>query len=107
MSYQVSAQYIDKLTLNETDTVRSVLQNVAIILMTPQMSVPLLRGLGLPRRFIDKPVPEAKAILVAEVTAAIQEYEPRAVINNISFEFDEKNPGKMIPVVEIEITNTS
>ncbi len=36
MSYTVSATDLEKLRFNETDTVNSVLQNIAVILSTPK-----------------------------------------------------------------------
>ena len=44
MSYKVTASDIGAVQLNETDTVRSVLQNIAIILSTRQGTCPLYRG---------------------------------------------------------------
>ena len=44
MSYKVTAADIGAVQLNETDTVRSVLQNIAIILSTRQGTCPLYRG---------------------------------------------------------------
>ncbi len=58
MSYKVTASDIGAVQLNETDTVRSVLQNIAIILSTRQGTCPLYRGFGLPQKFVDKPLPE-------------------------------------------------
>ena len=46
MSYKVTAADIGAVQLNETDTVRSVLQNIAIILSTRQGTCPLYRGFG-------------------------------------------------------------
>ena len=46
MSYKVTAADIGAVQLNETDTVRSVLQNIAIILSTRQGTCPLYPGFG-------------------------------------------------------------
>lgn len=105
MSYMVSSQNMDSITLNETDTVKSVLQNVAIILKTRQQSVPLCRDFGLPMQFIDKPIPVARAMLVAEIHEAIAKYEPRATVLNVTFEVDYNVPGTLIPTVEVEVTD--
>lgn len=102
MSYQVSPD-LSKVTLNESDYVRSVLQNIAIILATRQGTVPLYREFGLPMRFVDKPMPVAKTLLVAEITEALAEYEPRAKVLNVDFVVDAATPGKLIPTVEVEI----
>lgn len=103
MSYMVSSKSLNKITLNESDPVRSVLQNVAIILSTRQNSVPLYRDFGLPMQFIDKPMAVARSLMIAEIKEAITEYEPRANVINIGFLDD--SPGKMIAKVEVEITD--
>lgn len=101
MSYMVSSKNLDSITLNESDPVRSVLQNIAIILSTRQLSVPLYRSFGLPMRFIDKPAAIARPLMIAEIKDAIEEYEPRATVKNVTFEEDE--PGKITAIVEVEI----
>jgi len=103
--YKVSPYDLTQIVLNESDTVSSVLQNIAIILSTWQGSVPLYRNFGLPGNFVDKPIPVAKTLIVAEVQEAIRIFEPRAKIINITSEIDVNNPGKLIPIVEVEIIN--
>ncbi len=103
MSYKVSTRDLSNIKLNESDTVSSVMQNIAIILSTRQQTVPLYRGFGLPMQFVDKPIPVAKPMLIAEIMEAISEYEPRATVVNVTFETDESSPGRLIPTVEVEI----
>ena len=103
MSYIVSPKCLGSITLNERDTVKSVLQNIAIILSTRQQTVPLYRGFGLSGRFVDKPIPVAKSMIIAEIPEVISEYEPRAKVVNVTFEEDESTPGKLIPIVEVDI----
>jgi phage baseplate assembly protein W len=105
MAHIVTANDNKKINLAPETVVEEVLQNVAMIISTPQFTVPLDRGFGLPQRFLDKPLPVAKAILVAEVLDAIEEYEPRAEIENITFveEEQEAKAGKLIPRVEVNI----
>ena len=81
-----------------------VLQNVAIIVSTPKFSVPLDRGLGLAQRFIDKPIQVAQSILISEVLDAVEEYEPRAEVTNVTFEKGE-TPGLLVPVLEVNIVD--
>lgn len=102
MGYTVKAYGLEKINFKPETTVEEVLQNVAIILSTPKFSVPLDRGLGLAQRFIDKPIQTAQAILVSEVLDAIEEYEPRAEVENVSFIMGSR-PGALIPVVEVNI----
>ena len=103
MSYTVSERDLKQINLNEADPVAAILQNVAIILSTRQNSVPLGRDFGLPMRFIDKPIPVAEVMMVAEIEEAIEEYEPRAEVVDITFEADPKKTGRLIPTVTLEI----
>lgn len=103
MNYIISTKDLGSITLNETDTVKSVLQNIRIILSTRQFSVPLYREFGLPMQFLDKPIPVAKALLIAEIRDAITEFEPRANMLNVTVEIDENAPGKVHATVEVEI----
>ena len=105
MSFVVKGNVISKINLSPETEIEEILQNIAVLLSTPKGSVPLDRDLGLPMAFLDKPAPVAEAILVAEVNEVIPMYEPRVTVVNTTFEFDSNNPGRMIPVVEVEINN--
>lgn len=102
MAYTVKAYALEKINLAPEDTTEEVLQNVAVILSTPKFSVPLERGLGLAQRFLDKPIPAARSILISEVLEAIEEFEPRAEVENVTFELGDR-PGTLIPIVEVKI----
>ncbi|MDR1158365.1 MAG: GPW/gp25 family protein [Oscillospiraceae bacterium] len=103
MNYRVSAKDPREITLNESDPVASVLQNIAIILKTRKHSVPLYRDFGLSGQFIDKPIHIAKPMLIAELTEAIAEYEPRATVVRVTLEESQNIPGKLVVTVEVEI----
>lgn len=103
MSYIVSATDLRSVRLNESDTVNSVLQNIAVILSTPKGSVPLYRDFGLDWRFLDKPVPVAKVLMLPYVREAVDRWEPRARVVRIDFDEDPARPGRLIPTVEVEI----
>lgn len=90
-------------TLNEADTVESVLQNVALILSTIRGTVPTYREFGIDGTIIDRPLPAAKALMLTTVKEAIEEYEPRAEVLRVTFETDKLDPGRLIPTVEIDI----
>lgn len=102
MAYTVKAYALEKINLAPEDTTEEVLQNVAVILSTPKFSVPLERGLGLAQRFLYKPIPAAQSILISEVLEAIEEFEPRAEVENVTFELGDR-PGTLIPIVEVKI----
>ena len=103
MSYKVNPQRTGNIRLNESNVVESVLQNIAILLTTKQLSVPLYRHFGLPMDFLDKPINVAKNLMIAEIYDAIKIYEPRATIVGVTFAIDESQPGKLIPIVEVDI----
>lgn len=103
MSYTITPASVGGITLNESDTVRSVIQNIKIILATKQLSVPLYREFGMEMRFVDKPVPVAQSLMIAEIKDAIARWEPRAELVGVDFQYDEAAPGRLIPVVEVEI----
>lgn len=103
MSFTISASDLGKLRFNETDTVNSVIQNIAVILTTPLGTVPLYRDFGLDMSFVDKPRPVAEVLMVAPVREAIHRWEPRATVLNVIPGADPSQPGTLIPTVEVEI----
>lgn len=104
MAYIVKAYALEKINLAPETTVEEVLQNVSVIISTPKFSVPLDRGLGLAQRFLDRPIQVAQPVLISEVLDAIEAYEPRAQVENVTFELGDR-PGALIPVVEVNITD--
>lgn len=103
MIRKVSSTDLGRLRLKETDTVSSVLQNIAVILATRKGSIPFYREFGLDNSFVDKPMPVAKVLMVAPVREAVETWEPRATVLNVDFKEDPSNPGAIIPTVEVEI----
>ncbi len=97
--YKVSAAEGYSLTLGQKSELESVLQNVALLLNTKQGTVPLHREYGLPMAFVDKPINVAETIAFSEISEALEEFEPRAVLNDLWFEKNEK--GEMSVVVEV------
>jgi len=102
MSYKVTPDSEGKLILNERDVVRSVLQNVAIILGTWIGTVPLYREFGITSKYIDKPISVVKPMLHAEIREVIMKYEPRAEVVSITFE---EGVDRLKPIVEVNILN--
>jgi len=101
MSHKVSAAELNDEVLNESDYVRSVLQNISNILKTRQGTVPFFREFGLPMEFVDQPMPVAAPTLIIEVREALMRFEPRAELVDISFTSNDH--GQLFPVVEVEI----
>lgn len=103
MGYVVSALDLSELTLNEEDTVQSVLQNISVILRTGLGTAPLCREVGLPHEAVDRPIPAVKPLLTAAVREAVERFEPRAEVTAVSFSADPSQPGRLIPKVEVNI----
>lgn len=103
MTYTVDASGLTSLVLNETDTVASVLQNVAIILNTWKGEVPQFRDFGLDPEILHRPVNVAKALLRADIIDTVAKYEPRATVVDVSFNVDSLYPDRLNPVVKLEV----
>ena len=103
MSYKVNATDLTNIRFNETDTLSSVLQNIAVLLSTPKGSVPQYREFGLSATMLDKPTPVAKMMMRAEVREAIERWELRARFVSMTFEERITQPGTLWPTVEVEI----
>ena len=67
MGYKITMSEIGPISLNETDPVKSILQNVSIILRTIKGSCPMYRGFGIDATLIDRPIPAAKVIFARSV----------------------------------------
>lgn len=99
MTYRITPGSLGPLKLNETDTVSSALQNVAIILSTWEGTVPLYRDFGISPEYMHKPIPAAKALLRAEIKEKVERYEPRVSVIGVTFK--EADNG-LIPTLEVE-----
>lgn len=102
-SYKVSAAESAPLELGAADTVKSVLQAIRTIISTPKGTVPMYRDFGVDMDFLDLPTPGAEQRARMEIREAIDTWEPRATVKDITFSRDESQPGKLIPTVEVEI----
>ena len=103
MSYYVRATDLTNIRFNDMDPVSSVLQNIAVLLSTIKGTVPQYRDFGLTATFLDKPMPIAKMMMIAEVREAIEKWVPRARYVSIDFSEDITRPGTLWPAVEVEI----
>ncbi|MBQ2153722.1 MAG: GPW/gp25 family protein [Oscillospiraceae bacterium] len=102
MTYTVNAADVP-IQLGLPDGVKSILQGVALILRTRRGTVPMYRDYGLPMDYVGMPTTAAKPVLYAAVREAVEEYEPRCRVVEVSFSTD--SSGQLIPSVEVEIAN--
>lgn len=102
MKYTVTAENA-KLTLNEPDRVKSILQNIGIILRTRQGTVPLYREFGLPMQFLDRPASTALPATVIEIREAIARFEPRAELLEVNAVPGVRNDNTETMRLEVEV----
>lgn len=84
-------------------TTAEILQNVRTILNTRIGTVPLARNLGVSWEYVDLPLSVAKSVMQGAVIDAIEEFEPRARVDKVTFDADGED-GILRPVVTISIT---
>ena len=107
MSYKISPSYdLSELVLNESDEVRSALQNILILLKTRKGSCPMYRDFGLEMKYIDKPIDIAKQLMWTDIREGIMKWEPRVELVSITFEGDTSKPGYLNPTVEVEFVGS-
>lgn len=85
-----------------------IIQNVKTILSTVKGEVPLDRGFGVDSKILDTPVSIAKAKIIAAVVKAINEFEPRAKVRQVTFSntLTETMGGTLRPVVDIALVES-
>ena len=103
MSYKVSAADGYSLSMQEDSELLSVLQNIALLLNTRRGTVPMQREFGLPMEFVDKPIDAAETIAFVEISDALEEFEPRAKLDDVYFE--KSADGTMALTVEVSIAD--
>lgn len=103
MNYKISAADGYSLSFKENAYAASVLQNISLLLNTKRGTVPMYRDFGLPMEFIDKPIDVAETIAYAEISEALEEFEPRAELLDVAFE--KTSDGRMSVVAEVSISD--
>ena len=105
MIYTIAANENIRINLKPETVIEEVLQNLNMILSTVKGSAPLDRNFGIGAEFIDKPLPVAESLIIADIWDAFETYEPRASIVNITFDRNVSNEmaGKVVPRVEVTV----
>lgn len=101
MNITVNSNEDYSVVFQENDAARSIIQNIALLLNTKKGTVPMYRDFGLPMEFIDKPVDVAETMAVLEVSEALEKFETRAVLKDLSLE--KSKDGKMVIIVEVTV----
>lgn len=100
MDFDITAT-LDKVDFN-AEGLTEVMQNVRTILSTVRGSVPLDRSFGVDLALLDSPLPIAQAKLSNEIMAAVNKYEPRAQVVQVTYSGDGLD-GKLVPKVRLRI----
>ena len=103
MIYEISTDKPISLSLCENNTVKSILQNIALLISTKKGTVPMYRNFGLPMNFIGRPFLAAETIAAQEISDAISTFEKRATLHNVKLEGDISEFGKIKITVEVDI----
>jgi len=77
-------------------------QNIKCIIETITGSVPLARSFGVDQTDVDAPVNFVQSQMANKIITAIQEQEPRVVVDSITFAIDE-DTGSVKPNVKYSI----
>lgn len=101
MDYTVNSADNYTLTLAQTKETASVLQNIALLLNTKKGTMPMYREFGLPMEFVDKPIDVAETMAYLEISDAIEEFEPRAVLKDVTLR--KNSSGQIHITVEVSI----
>ena len=101
MAFLVNANKQPAIDFAPGIVVEEVLQNVRTIITTIRGSIPLDCAFGIDGEVVDLPINVAKAKLTNEIFRAVRLYEPRAVIESITFEGDIS--GRLVPTVKVSV----
>lgn len=83
-------------------------QALRIIMSTIMYSVPLDRAFASTGSFADAPLPHAAAARIAELTEAIEKYEPRVTVSHLRFTSGQGainglGDGRVFPVLRFRL----
>ncbi|GIP25477.1 hypothetical protein J23TS9_06070 [Paenibacillus sp. J23TS9] len=76
-------------------------QNIKCITETIAGSVPLARSFGIDQADIDTPVNFVQSQMTNKIISAIQDFEPRVVVDSVTYDTDDA--GKVKPYVKYSI----
>lgn len=103
MRHKIRSDTPLSLSLCENDVEKSILQNVYSILTTAKGSIPMYRDFGLPMAYRDRPMNIVETIISSEIMNALRQFEPRATFADVICEIDEKEPDKIVVILEVDI----
>lgn len=82
---------MEEISFTPSTVAEEIIQNVRTLLTTRKGSVPMDRALGISADIVDLPIGAAQAKLSAEIVGAVNQYEPRALVQQILYEGSEQS----------------
>lgn len=101
MRYTIRSDEKASFSLCENDPVKSVLQNIRLIVATKKGTVPMYRDFGTEQAYLDKPPAVAETLAAADIREAIKTHEPRATLVDLRMECNQT--GESTITLEVEI----
>lgn len=99
MDYTLDTSSPVKLTLTPKTKAEAKLQNLYVLLNTPQASVPCYREFGLDMSYMAMPMNIARTMLVSAIADAFESFFPELRINRVGF--DEESDTAMNARIEV------
>lgn len=100
MIVKTTEEQLCNLDLNPTDEGVEITQNLAALAITPIGGIPLEIEMGLPMNYKDRPMLAASIAFESEFRQAVDDYESRVQVKNVTAEIDDTG-GRIIPIVEV------
>ena len=88
----------------DNPTRREILRNVRTLLATPLGACPLYRDFGIDTAILDNPTPVAENLMAVEIMDAVERWEPRVRVTDVTFQADQH--GKLHTKVVIAWTTS-
>lgn len=85
MTIEVTNDFAE-INLIPTTEIEEITQNIKTILGTAKGTVPLDRNFGVDSTLLDMPINAIQAKATANITTAINNYEPRARVKKVTFD---------------------
>ena len=103
MTFAIDFSQDVALTLAPEDSREETIQGIYILLNTVLGEVPCYREFGVDSEYVHRPTNVAQTMYAASITAALQEFMPDVLIEDITFTVDPDNPSTLYPKLEVTI----
>lgn len=106
-TYTIGAHTTERIPFTEYNTPRAIMKCVQNIMATRKGTVPLYMDLGTDHSYVDLPVQDAKIRMIAPLREAIEEWEPRVTVVQISSKTGGAMSEQLLPCAEVTINGNT